>query len=117
MGLGTEGGGVADAGRLQARGKRDGIAVQVQDEGGEHIATRSAETELGGPEERGRRLRGVEFAVDDLVPHRRPADFAAQLHFHPMAGKQPQLLRGDQGRGVGQGNKSQPETARAPPNG
>ena len=38
---------------------------------------------------------GVELAIDNLVPHRGPADFAPKIHLKPPPCKKTELLRDD----------------------
>jgi len=102
-----------DASGKEPRGKGDGIAMQIQHEGGQHVALRTADAELCGPQHGSGGLRGVEFTVDNIIAHGGPTDFTTEFDIQAVAAKQPQLVRGDEGRGIGQRNETQPESLRA----
>ena len=110
--VGTERGGVPDAGVPQGAGEGEGVAVEVEDESGEDRGGRAAEAELGGPEHRGGRVGGVEFAVDNFFADGGPADFAAEFDAQAMAGEEV-LLGGDGERsGVGESEKADAQRPR-----
>ena len=75
-------------------------------------ARRHAAEPEGRREDRaGRRLRGVELALDHLVANGRPARLAPQLHLQPEGVKQPELVRHDERRAIAQRHEADPERA------
>jgi hypothetical protein len=60
---------------LQLVGERDGLTVVVQVHQHVHVLLRTADAELHAVDQAVQHVRGVEFAIDQLVAHRRPGGF------------------------------------------
>jgi hypothetical protein len=52
---------------------------------------------------------GVEFAVDDFVANRRPAQFAAQFNAQPEFFEQAKILRQHERRAIRQRHEAEPQ--------
>lgn len=100
---------VAHAGISEGAGEGEGVAVEIEDERGENIARRAAEPGMGGPERGRGGVNGVEFAVDDFFANGGPVDLALKLHAETVGREQSAVLGDDEGRGVGEREKTEAE--------
>jgi hypothetical protein len=100
---------VAHAPLAQVVRKRDGVAVQVQDQARHAIACAGAQPKSGGEGHHGQRMCGVQITVKNLVANRGPARFTAQLNIEIVFGEQPKLLRHDERRGIDERDESDTE--------
>ena len=54
-------------------------------------------------------MRGIQFAEQDLLPDRRPANFATQGNIQSLSGEEAKLLRDDEWRAVIQRDEAEPQ--------
>ena len=104
-----KGGAVLHALFPELPGEGDGVAMQVENQR-RHAGRRdTAHSAVGGHEQTRGSLGGVQLAVDDFVANGGPADLALEPHIHAVRGEEPQMLREEQGRGIGQGHEAEAE--------
>ena len=109
--LGAEGLEVMHAGGVEPVGKREGVAVEAEHQGGAHVGGGATQAELDRPEHGRQGVGGVDFPKDELVPQRGPAHLALEVHGQPVMGEEPQFPGGDQRGGIRERHKPQPEPA------
>lgn len=112
FGEGGQGRGIPDTRVPQAAGQGQGVTVEIEDEGCEHIARDAAEAELSRPEHGGGGVGRVEFAVDDFFADGGPADFAAEFDAQAVFGEEAEVRRDGEGGGIGESEKADAQGAR-----
>ena len=89
--------------------QRDCLAVAVEHHQHGHIGSRTAEAELHAVDEAVKRMSRIEIAGQQLVAHGGPRRLTAQLERQAMRVAEFEQLRGDERRGVGQRDETEPQ--------
>lgn len=115
---GSEGGhlgGVAVGGLPEFLGHHHRIAMDIHDESGEAIDASGVKPERHGDGHGCESLCGIEFAADDFLADRGPADFAGETDLQSVAREQAEFTRDQQGRGMKEWDETHAERAGAAP--
>lgn len=104
---------IAHAAPPQVFRKSDRVALQIKHQSGQAVRLDAAEAAIRRHDETCRRVRRNEFAVDDFVANRRPADFAMQFHINPEFREQAEFLRHRQRRAIRERNEAHADRMRA----
>ena len=87
--------------------------AQVAEFNHEAIRLNRAESAIGRHDEPGRRMSRIEFAIDDLVAHGGPADFAMQFHVEAEPREQAKRLGHDERRAIRERDEADAQRMRA----